>query len=382
MAGSSAECLPTHGERSQFVAKIGAGWASFGSPTLFTELCNTTAALYYPSNVRCCWPMSMALTLQSVRFTAAMAVFACGSIHPFCAGEALSPAELVRQSVYNEVNSDTNSARRFMFKDQRKTAHLSQTKLIVETKDATAGMLIQENGHPLSEQQRRQEEARLANYINNPEELNKKRKQEKEDAEHTERILKALPDAFLYEADGTEQGSPAIGHAGDQLVRLKFRPNPSYDPPSRVEQVLTGMEGHLLIDAREKRVAEIDGVLQKEVGFGWGILGHLDRGGRFLVQQADVGGGQWELTHMELAFNGKILLLKKLSIQSSDIFSDFRPVPADLSFAQGVELLKKHATEMDANTQGRPHKTLRNVDAKRTEAQADAKREQQLCCER
>jgi hypothetical protein len=85
---------------------------------------------------------------------------------------------------------------------------------------------------------------------------------------------------------------------------------------------------------------------------------------------------------MELAFNGKILLLKKLSIQSSDIFSDFRPVPADLSFAQGVELLKKHATEMDANTQGRPHKTLRNVDAKRTEAQADAKREQQLCCER
>jgi hypothetical protein len=326
--------------------------------------------------------MSMALTLQSVRFTAAMAVFACGSIHPFCAGEALSPAELVRQSVYNEVNSDTNSARRFMFKDQRKTAHLSQTKLIVETKDATAGMLIQENGHPLSEQQRRQEEARLANYINNPEELNKKRKQEKEDAEHTERILKALPDAFLYEADGTVQGSPAIGHAGDQLVRLKFRPNPSYDPPSRVEQVLTGMEGHLLIDAREKRVAEIDGVLQKEVGFGWGILGHLDRGGRFLVQQADVGGGQWELTHMELAFNGKILLLKKLSIQSSDIFSDFRPVPADLSFAQGVELLKKHATEMDANTQGLPHKTLRNVDAKRTEAQADAKREQQLCCER
>ena len=96
----------------------------------------------------------------------------------------------------------------------------------------------------------------------------------------------------------------------------------------------------------EKRIAEIDGTLQKDVSFGWGILGHLDRGGRFVVQQADVGGKNWELTRMELAFTGKALFFKKLDIRSSDIFSEFRPVPKDLSFAQAVDLLNAEAAKM------------------------------------
>jgi hypothetical protein len=145
----------------------------------------------------------------------------------------------------------------------------------------------------------------------------------------------------LYELDGTEKGSGTVGRVGEDLLRLKFSPNPNYTPPTRVEQVLTGMSGHLLIDTKENRVAEIDGTLQKEVGFGWGILGHLDRGGRFLVQQADVGDHHWEVTRMELSFTGKILFFKKLNIRSSDFFFDFHVVPPNLTFAQGVDLLKK-----------------------------------------
>src|SRR5438876_2479413 len=105
------------------------------------------------------------------------------------------------------------------------------------------------------------------------------------------------------------------------------------------------MQGILLIDEQAKRIAKIDGTLVKDVGFGWGILGHLDRGGHFLVQQADVGEHQWEVTQMQLELTGKVLFVKKLNIRSSDVFSDFRPVPSDLTFAQGVELLKKHATQ-------------------------------------
>ena len=230
-----------------------------------------------------------------------------------------------------------------MFKDEKRTQHLAETRLIVETQDATAGMTVLQNGKPLNPQQRQEEIARLENYVRNPDELNKKRRQEREDAERTERILKALPDAFLYEADGTQEGTASVGHAGDRLLRLKFRPNPDYDPPTRVEQVLTGMAGTLLVDSTEKRIAEIDGTLQKDVGFGWGILGHLDRGGRFLVQQADVGGRNLEVTRMELAFTGKILFFKKLNIRSSDVFSEFRPVARDLTFAQAVDLLKQEA---------------------------------------
>jgi hypothetical protein len=253
-------------------------------------------------------------------------------------------SQIVRRAVHNEVASNqSSSGMHFRFKDERRTPQLSQTKLMVETVDATAGLLVMQNGHPLTPQQRHDEEARLANYVQSPQELHKKKKQEKEDAEHTERILKALPDAFLYQRDGTESGRQGVGALGDELVRLNFRPNPDYNPPSHVEQVLTGMSGHLLIDTTQNRIAEIDGTLSKEVEFGWGILGHLDPGGRFLVQQADVGDHQWEVTHMQLSFIGKVLFVKKISIHSNETFSDFHSVPGNLTFAQGVELLKKEA---------------------------------------
>ena len=88
-----------------------------------------------------------------------------------------------------------------------------------------------------------------------------------------------MPSAFIYEYAGIETGQPGIGKPGDELVRLTFRPNLKYDPPTRIEQVLTGMRGYVLIDANRNRLAKIDGVLYKDVSFGWGILGHLDRGG-------------------------------------------------------------------------------------------------------
>ena len=252
----------------------------------------------------------------------------------------LPPAEIVRRTVHNEISCNQGPGLHFMFKDEKKTPQLSQTKLMVETSDATAGLLVMENGHPLTPQQRHDEEARLAAYVQSPQELRKKKKQEKEDAEHTLRILAALPDAFLYEPDGTEQSREGLGGPGDELLRLKFRPNPNYNPPSHVEQVLTGMRGDLLIDTAQDRIAEISGTLLKEVAFGWGILGHLDPGGRFVVQQSDVGNHQWEVTHMELSFTGKILFVKKLAIHSNDTFSNFQSVPSNLTFAQGVQLLE------------------------------------------
>lgn len=44
---------------------------------------------------------------------------------------------------------------------------------------------------------------------------------------------------------------------------------------------------------------------------------------------------------MTLKFTGRILLVKSLNISSTEVFSGFRPVPSDLTFAQALELLKK-----------------------------------------
>lgn len=261
---------------------------------------------------------------------------------------AVRPYELVRRAVDNEIKS-TDQTAKYMFRQHKETPNGSQTKLMVETRDAVAGMVVAYDDRPLNQEQRQGEYGRIQRFIDDPDELDRKQRKEKEEAARVQNILKALPDAFLYEYDGTETGRPGVGKPTEELLRLKFQPNPKYDPPTRVEQVLTGMQGVVLIDSQKQHIARIDGTLFKDVAFGWGILGHLDRGGHFQVDQTDVGDDHWSISRMELAFTGKLLLFKNLNIKSTEIYSDFHPVPANLSFAQGVELLKKQLGAMAEN---------------------------------
>jgi hypothetical protein len=252
----------------------------------------------------------------------------------------ISAADLVRLTIAHEMKAADDDSHKHLFRSRKQIPRGSQTRLYVETNDSMAGMTIAYNDQPLNPQQQQAEQDHLAWLANNPEQLRKKRAREKTDEERTLRILRALPNAFLYEYDGTETGEAAVGKAGDPLTKLKFTPNPSYSPPSRVEQVLQGLKGYLLIDAAAHRLARIEGTLFRDVTFGWGIIGHLDKGGYFRVQQADVGDGSWEITSMKLKVTGKILLFRGLNITTDDVFSDFRAVPPDLTFAKAVNLLK------------------------------------------
>ena len=75
----------------------------------------------------------------------------------------------------------------------------------------------------------------------------------------------------------------------------------------------------------------------------------LDKGGHFLVQQCNAGGNTWEVSRMSLSFTGKILLFKKLAIHSDEVFSDFRLVPSDTTFAQGVKILETEEVKLAQN---------------------------------
>jgi len=248
---------------------------------------------------------------------------------------SFNPHELVRQAVDNEVKAGHDDVS-LMFRVRRQTPKAGvQTREYVETAEGTAGMLVAVNDHPISPEQRQQEFARLQQLLQNPGELRKKQKQQKEDSERVNRMVQTLPDAFRYQYEGTEEVN------GLELVRLRFQPNPNFNPPSREQQVFTGMDGFLLIEPHQARIARIDGTLFKDVGFGWGILGHLDRGGRFVVVQGPVAKGYWTTTHMQLSFTGKALFFKSINIQETEDSSDFRRVPGHMTFAQGVEMLKK-----------------------------------------
>jgi hypothetical protein len=277
----------------------------------------------------------------------------------------IAPADLVRATVENEIAASNHPERLHMFRSYKKTPKGSQTRLYVETKDALAAKLIALNDQPLTAEQQQTEANHLTWLMNNPEQLRKKAAREKEDEERSLRIVRALPDAFCYEYAGTENSAAGLGKAGNQLIKLKFTPNPAYRPPSRVEEVLAGMQGVLLIDPEVRRLARIDGTLFREVTFGWGIIGHLNKGGRFRVQQADLGlgDGAWGVTDLDLNITGKILMIKGISMISDEVLSDFHKMPEDLSFAEGVERMK-----MQEEKQAHDNRASENLEVKKAQS--------------
>jgi len=263
----------------------------------------------------------------------------------------MPPRELVRIAVANEFAASDHTKTLHMFRSHKETPKGSQTKLYVETTDALAAMVIAANDQPLTEQQQQAETGHLEWLMSTPDQLRKKHAREKEDEARTLQILKALPDAFLYEYAGTENSQTGPGGAGGTLMKLNFKPDPAYSPPSRVEQVLAGMQGYLLIDAKARRIAKADGTLFRDVTFGWGIVGRLDKGGQFRLCQSDLGlgDGSWGITEISLNITGKLLLFKGLNMVSDETLSDFRKMPEQLTFAQGVGMLKAEQEKLARN---------------------------------
>jgi hypothetical protein len=138
-----------------------------------------------------------------------------------------------------------------------------------------------------------------------------------------------IPEAFVFEYAG-KNGT---------LTKVTFKPNPQFRPPSREGKVLQQMVGEMWVDARQKRLASINGQLINEVRFGGGLLGHLEKGGRFTVQRAEIFPGIWEVTEMTVNMHGRALLFKSICVQQRELHSNFERVADDLSLSDAANLL-------------------------------------------
>ncbi len=255
----------------------------------------------------------------------------------------MDPLELVRLAAKNEIKA-TDVTQYYMFKDTTEYKDHSITKEIVRTPQGGLSTTLLRNGRPLTPEERQKENEKLQKFANDPEARLKRREANKQDDQRAETMLTSLPDAFLYTYVGTDRGPN-----GEEIVHLKFRPNPKFDPPNHETMVYQGMEGDVLIDRKAMRIAKIDGTLFKDVDFGWGILGKLYKGGKFRIVQRDVGGGHWEEVEETLQFNGRILLFKSLTIWSTETMTDFRPVPSNLTTAQALDLLHRSSDVVAEN---------------------------------
>jgi hypothetical protein len=242
----------------------------------------------------------------------------------------MSADELVRRVVANETQLVDSDHSHWIYRQHHVEDGKDTLKECVDTDQGALCRLIAEGGHPLSQSEQAKEKERLAELVKNPERQRKLQEARKKDGDQALKMLKMLPNAFHYEYAGTE---------GD-LVKLKFVPNPQFTPPDRESRVFHAMVGFMWVDRDAKRLVELSGKLTRDVDFGFGLLGHLYRGGTFQVKRADVGDGHWETTLLDVKIRGKALFFKTINADQRETTDNFAKAPGKLTMAEGMKMLE------------------------------------------
>jgi len=250
------------------------------------------------------------------------------------------PGELVRRVVQNELRAEEQDHSHWMFRleTEKKNAQ-TEVDEVIETKDGDLKRPLLFNGRELTPIEQQESDKRLEQLVQNPAVLRKSLKDENQDNARSQRLLKMLPDAFLFN----------YGEQRGDLVQLSFRPNPNFHPRNHEAQVFHAMQGVLWVDNKQNRLAEISGQLIDEVRFGGGLLGHLNKGGTFDVKQTMVSPGYWELTVLNVQMNGKALFFKTISVKEKYFRTEFKRVPDDLTVAEAAEMLRKEVAPQRTN---------------------------------
>jgi hypothetical protein len=255
---------------------------------------------------------------------------------PAAGGGDLAPADalaLVDHALANELRAAQDSGHPMRYRLHKTSPNLTSTKEIYETRDGEVAQLTEIGDNPLSGGDEQKEQDRLNALLADPGKQRHRKMAEDADADRALKVLRALPGAFVYQYAGTGDAS------GGKVEKFTFRPNSSFSPPDLETEILTQMAGEIWIDAAHERVVKLEGHLQQDVDFGWGILGRLNKGGWIAIEQAEIGGGVWRIVHFQMVLSGRVFF-KTRAFDTTEEESHYEPLPVGLSYQKAIEMLR------------------------------------------
>jgi hypothetical protein len=252
----------------------------------------------------------------------------------------MSPAgELVSAVVANEL-TDREKLRKWFCLIEKRAGKQTLTEAQVETKEGPLYRLLAIDGAALNPDQRQQDDARIGKLMKDPRPLQKLKQSQEEDELKLQNLMSLMPEAFVFDYDGME----------DSLLRVKFRPNPAYIPPTYEARVIHSLTGTILIDSEHERLAKVTGQLTNRVEFGYGLLGRIDSG-TVEISRVEVGPQQWKTVFINIHFSGRLAVFKTISKEQYERRSDFHTVSSDLSLSEAKDLLVSRIPSPPQNLQ-------------------------------
>jgi hypothetical protein len=292
------------------------------------EIANSPAPLRWSRNFVLILPLLLALMLGLFAVSATPQAKQSIATASSTNKSATNLNALVRDILQSELRAQADDHSLWCYRKLTEKDGKQQLFAACQTNALEIDRLMAINDKPLTEQQWKQENQRIERLLNNRSQLKKEKQQQREDGEQATLMLKMVPDAFLFQQESSD---------GNRIT-LHFTPNPAFRASGTSESVFHHMEGTLTLDVKQKRLVEISGRLNSEVKFAGGLLGHLDKGGTFYVNQQEVGPGRWEMTRMDVQMNGKALFFKTISVRTKEINTDFHAVPPAASIQQVAAL--------------------------------------------
>ena len=242
---------------------------------------------------------------------------------------------LVRDVVFNELQDrDQNS-----FWQYRVDRTIGTSELLLEQVETSRGpiyRLLSRDRAPLTSVQDREENARLDELLQNPSDQARVQQRAEQDEQRLRRLMALMPDAFVYDYDGPQSSN---------LLHLRFAPNPDFKPSTYEARIFHALGGTLAINLRRKRMTHLQGRIMERIDFGWGLLGHVEKGGTFEIQRRPVNETHWKTELIDIQIDGRAVFFKSIAQHQREARSGFKPVPADITLPQARAILDRVAGE-------------------------------------
>jgi hypothetical protein len=240
-----------------------------------------------------------------------------------------SAHDLVKDVVYNELQ-ERRQISLWQYRVEKRVFSQSLLQQEVETVDGPVDRVFARNGKPLEPAARKKETDRLNNLLRNPGEQARMKQDHDAEEQRVQRLIAAMPGAFLYEYDGA---------ADEGSVRLSFRPNPAYNPPTYEARVYHALSGEVWIQPQFRRLLRIDAHIVSEIDFGFGILGRIEKGGTFQIRREQVSENRWKTSLVDVHVSGHIIFFKNISKDQHEVRTAFQPMSPHTSVQDAVTLL-------------------------------------------
>ncbi|HEV2326340.1 MAG TPA: hypothetical protein VGS10_20555 [Terracidiphilus sp.] len=253
-------------------------------------------------------------------------LFVCAADH------AQTVQESVQKAVNTELEADAQDHTHWLYYEVDLQPGNNVEQWVAQTSQGSLKYVVERNGQKFEKEQQRQA---MDEYINDPAAQAKARKSGQNDDRQAARMLRRLPDAFIWTKGET--------HNGETVYH--FKPNPDFTPATWQARVFAAMAGDMTVDDGQHRIAMLKGTLIHDVKFFFGIFGNLLAGGTFSVQRQQLAPGVWQITQAHIHIQGHALIFKSISEQEDDVKWKFKRLPDNLSLAQAEKLLLEQNDE-------------------------------------